>query len=203
VRCNQNSPLKKLGLARIALPATCGVAITVVVSWIVAAQCEIAVNVAPRDLSWIGQPPKGWPGAPSRTAMYLGVTWRFISSSYYDTNVRLIARQEIFDTGWPMLGMRADMRWDDDIKPMQGFYLRIPKWIPTRNKMFRIAPIVPIWPGFMINVIVYCLGLCAIQGGARVVRARLRSRNGRCVNCGYEVSSLSAGDVCPECGRPK
>ncbi|MFI4896321.1 MAG: hypothetical protein ACIARR_00675 [Phycisphaerales bacterium JB059] len=58
-------------------------------------------------------------------------------------------------------------------------------------------PVRPVWPGFLINTLVYagaCWLLLAAPGGA--VRWR-RARRGLCPACGYDLNGLPA---CPECG---
>lgn len=62
-------------------------------------------------------------------------------------------------------------------------------------------PLLPIWPGFLINTIFYALLLLALVRVPRMARRALRRRRGRCVSCGYDRSGLDPSSACPECGR--
>ncbi len=62
----------------------------------------------------------------------------------------------------------------------------------------RPLPYWPVWPGFAVDTLLYAgvlmLGVC----GWRWARRRLPP--GHCRGCGYDLSGLGDGVVCPECG---
>lgn len=61
-------------------------------------------------------------------------------------------------------------------------------------------PLLPIWPGFLLNTIFYAMLLFALIRTPRAVRRARRRRRGRCAACGYNRKGLEAAAVCPECG---
>ncbi|MEQ9095993.1 MAG: hypothetical protein RIE32_06990 [Phycisphaerales bacterium] len=73
---------------------------------------------------------------------------------------------------------------------------------PTRYAVTdRFAlPLLPIWPGFLLNTLLYALLLFIAWRLPGVLRRAVRRRRGRCVGCGYDRGGLDAGAACPECG---
>lgn len=113
--------------------------------------------------------------------------------------------------GWPMLAFR----WHADLGgashggiPLSsgvtilrhvenGHVQELDRWSPLR------LPILPIWPGLIVNSILYGL-LCGLSWNAArrsflCVVKRVRVRRGMCGACGYVLEGLSSS-VCPECG---
>lgn len=64
-------------------------------------------------------------------------------------------------------------------------------WLLSRP--FR-AWVIPYWP------VVLLLALSPVRAGARLTRAWLRRRSGRCAACGYDLRASTGR--CPECGAP-
>ncbi len=60
-------------------------------------------------------------------------------------------------------------------------------------------PLLPLWPGFLINTFFYALLLFIAWRLPGVLRRAVR-RRGRCVGCGYSRDGLDGGAACPECG---
>ncbi|MFI4881408.1 MAG: hypothetical protein ACIAQU_02360 [Phycisphaerales bacterium JB064] len=71
----------------------------------------------------------------------------------------------------------------------------------TTHNLDRFAlPLLPLWPGFLINTLFYALLLFIAWRTPIFVRRTLRRRRGRCVGCGYDRDGLDPGAACPECG---
>lgn len=65
-------------------------------------------------------------------------------------------------------------------------------------------PYLPLWPGLLANTAIYggawFVILAGVPAGYRLIRARRRSRKGKCATCGYDRTGLADDAVCPECG---
>ncbi len=79
-----------------------------------------------------------------------------------------------------------------------GFGLMPIEFEPTNR--FAL-PLLPLWPGFLLNTIFHAILMFALIRTPRVVRRALRRRGGRCVGCGYDRDGLDGGAACPECGE--
>lgn len=66
-----------------------------------------------------------------------------------------------------------------------------------------VLPLRPVWPGFIMNVIVYTVAwimlMTMMKGSYVVVSGYFRLSRGRCARCGYMLVNVRS-DVCPECG---
>ncbi|UCD74193.1 MAG: hypothetical protein JSV91_10430 [Phycisphaerales bacterium] len=62
-----------------------------------------------------------------------------------------------------------------------------------------VLPCRPMWPGFVINTLIYAAVLWLLLRGLPAVRRAVRAFNGRCTNCGYDLRG-TPGTACPECG---
>lgn len=131
----------------------------------------------------------------------------------------------IFDAGWPVLAMRhgsysgefvqtdytAHATETSRISLRGGFQIDLPRSIPPPGHyrptglaapVDRFAlPLLPLWPGFLINTLFYALLLCIAWRLPGVLRRAVRRRRGRCVGCGYDRDGLDPGAACPECGE--
>lgn len=105
--------------------------------------------------------------------------------------------------GWPLASLegwfwilpgsqiRSDSLWYTDFRR------------PASNLPPLLLPLRPVWPGFLLNSIIYAALLwqlvilsCWVLRG---LRGRPRARRGLCPRCGYDLrGGLDAG--CPECG---
>ena len=74
--------------------------------------------------------------------------------------------------------------------------LPAPHWI--RALPFRLLPLRPIWPGLVVNTLLYSLVLWLLSGGPFVLRSFIRLRRGLCTACAYPVGESA---TCTECGR--
>ena len=71
------------------------------------------------------------------------------------------------------------------------------------NREFIAIPLRPIFPGFLLNTLIYSLpflGSILVLRWVRVVRADRRYSRGKCVSCGYLLEDLVR---CPECSLRK
>ncbi len=112
-------------------------------------------------------------------------------------------RQAIYtgvSAGWPMRSLRGT-EWIN--RGLEGCapppLVQVPAWI---TKAGWKLPVSPLWPGFMVNTLLYA-GL--VWGAVRCVPAWKRWRRrkrGLCEGCGYDLRGLPSGSAsCPECGR--
>lgn len=75
--------------------------------------------------------------------------------------------------------------------------LDLPRWAAT-HEWFRRIPLMPLWPGFVMNTLCFAAALMLVRVGLRAAITRHRRRRQRCATCGYPLAALS---TCPECGR--
>ena len=61
----------------------------------------------------------------------------------------------------------------------------------------RAVPLLPVWPGFLINTIFYAAVLW-LPFGPFAMRRLIRLKRGLCPKCAYPMGESS---VCTECGR--
>lgn len=60
----------------------------------------------------------------------------------------------------------------------------------------------PLWPGLLLNSVIFGVMLLAVRQASRVCIRRLRGTSGRCPTCAYERRGLPPDAACPECGAP-
>lgn len=138
--------------------------------------------------------------------------WSWVASRYYFNPARghadapklkeyAIVRTEV-GTGWPSVSMRyCETIWrtapgfGQPITHTVGFE---PSWsgVDWRDRAF---PLLPIWPGFIGNTLLYALALWLLLAAPFAVRRMVRRRRRRCAACGYPIGSSA---VCTECGKP-
>jgi len=64
---------------------------------------------------------------------------------------------------------------------------------------YRVLPLRPIFPGFLVNTLFYAVIWFGIFFGVGFVKRVLRRKRGRCVKCSYDLrGEFDSG--CPECG---
>ncbi|MEQ8316443.1 MAG: hypothetical protein RIE77_11255 [Phycisphaerales bacterium] len=72
---------------------------------------------------------------------------------------------------------------------------------PRSTNTDRFAlPLLPLWPGCLLNAVFYALLLFGASRLPGALRRALRQWRGRCIGCGYSREGLDAGVACPECG---
>lgn len=128
-----------------------------------------------------------------------------------------------FATGWPMPALMGRVRipWGGGGRGGPGrvdIGLTLPAFPNTVvgewYAMWGALPILPLWPGFVVDVATYAgawLAVGLIMAGWRNRCRRGWALDGCCPNCGYDRAGLvargdaekqgvSGGNVCPECG---
>lgn len=108
-------------------------------------------------------------------------------------------------TGWPIRAMTCGVHWEKQVMNSDIIYavtdgVRLP-----RDAKFnpRALPLRPLWPGFVVNAIVYAGAWWLLIWIACALRRRHRAKQHRCVDCGYARTGLPRKTNCPECGtRP-
>jgi hypothetical protein len=116
--------------------------------------------------------------------------------------------------GWPALAMRCERNWSSEASgdwyPI-SYGLTPPHWT-TRERYFEdigspgLRPPLPVLPepkGFALDTLFYGALLFCLFLLARRLRGTLRTRRGRCPDCGYVLSGLPQSSACPECGTPR
>jgi hypothetical protein len=204
-----------------------GVVINITVAWGLAGLVGVppppGKQLLPaQPLSWPRQVPEGWP-APSE--VHIGRWWCCTTIHAFgghsvrrleELNALTKASEEMISCnlhisqwGWPMRSL--EIQWPHSQNMLVSIWLfkrptepALRTGLPVSTTLTRSSerthlPLMPVWPGFVINSLVYATlaGVAVCCPG--VVRRAARRRSGRCVMCGYEVAGLAR---CPECGVP-
>lgn len=136
--------------------------------------------------------------------------WSQLAHGFPTTDVENATRYEETASGWPLLSM-CYQRWQIGQRDWsQMGVLEIPKsWIHDTSKFDslqrrRELPLIPIWPGFYINTLLYAcvawLVFFAPFTALRFTKRARRRRNGWCLQCGYDLRGAT-NVTCPECGH--
>jgi len=100
--------------------------------------------------------------------------------------------------GWPTLCLKSGIERRMDGKTRVVWGAIGPHNGVTLN---RTVPYVPIWPGYLINTLIYAaaaFALLSLLARLQSIRRDRKARSGICLSCGYHVGSLA---TCPECGH--
>ena len=95
--------------------------------------------------------------------------------------------------GWPVPSLRRLSLWWPGNDPA---------WATTapRDSGLRLA-----WAGVILNPLVIggasWTALVALPWAVVILRRVIRRRRGLCIRCGYDLTGLDDGAVCPECGE--
>ena len=106
---------------------------------------------------------------------------------YGDGTTRVVYPPTEIVHGWPLLALTSE--WPDD----RG----VTVWALDFGD--EVLPLIPIWPGFAINMIFYATILWLLTLGPFTTRRMIRRQRGRCIKCGYDLSHAEH-EACPECG---
>ena len=109
--------------------------------------------------------------------------------------------------GWPFLAMWSGLSYDEPIQLptktpmiMHGLVLNPTAMSgPSPGTTVRMLPLALIWSGFLADTALYSLLWLVLLMLIVAGRRRLRSRQGCCVTCGYDLRGTPHGQ-CPECG---
>ncbi len=92
--------------------------------------------------------------------------------------------------GYAPFGWASTQRWPQSVT------------VATYDPIDRFAlPLMPIWPGFLLNTFFYALLMFAPARAVRALVRVRRRRRGRCAVCGYDRDGLAPRATCPECGE--
>lgn len=171
-------------------------------------------------LTWPGGAPVDWP-RPQTGFDGAGTGLEYSSRHYSEIvgpqalqrfNVRLVR------AGWPLRSLGWQV-WEEEFdsagpNPKHSStllpgtscgYIDLKRWLGPRgtsiysiNEVHQRLPVVPIWPGFVINSILYGAMAWIACRSMLAWRTWRRSRQGLCPSCGYPVGSSA---TCTECGR--
>lgn len=102
------------------------------------------------------------------------------------------------DYGWPARCLHRTDTLEQGMQQVDsvasGEFVLFDYWV--------VLPTRPIWLGFIINTLFYCMVLWLLWSAPFVTRRLIRRRRGRCVQCGYDLRGAEP-DVCPECGSDR
>jgi hypothetical protein len=93
--------------------------------------------------------------------------------------------------GWPMYSLEYQMFVEAPYPTYRFQHAWTSDWLNAA------LPLRPIWPGFLVNSVLFATPLWLIFDGIRMVRRIVRRRLGLCADCAYPIS---ANPVCTECG---
>jgi hypothetical protein len=200
-----------------------GVVINVVVAWGLAAFISVRPPARqappPQPLRWPRHVPEGWP-EPSSVSIgkwwcctTIQATGHTLLDDPEALNVQPPAEQlschlDVCQWGWPMRAM--EIQWPHSQKMLVSIWLfrrpteaSLRSGLPVSTTLTRSSerthlPLMPVWPGFAVNTLLYgaFAGLVLFAPGA--TRRMLRHRRGACIACGYDLAGLGQ---CPECGK--
>jgi hypothetical protein len=97
--------------------------------------------------------------------------------------------------GWPMVSLESQ-HWVTRSASDQFRALTLSGW-PLSVQSQRELPIVPVWPGFAVNTILYGGVIWLIVASTAAIRSRRRLKRGLCPKCAYPVGE---SEECTECG---
>jgi len=159
---------------------------------------------------WPFAVPREWPSAPSfvvtRTSLGVSVLqglsrdlefhyrqWSLRAGLPFRSLYLVRNRTEEQGTRYGALILERPIRWQEGIKIPQSLFWRL----SSRDSWGRNLPTMPVWPGFLVNTILYAVVPWLLVCGPFALRRLIRMKRGQCVKCGYPLGDLA---VCTECG---
>ncbi len=118
---------------------------------------------------------------------------------------RYISSSRAVLAGFPFKGLTGASFGEDPDRPKSDGAIVIEAWShPVRYRKsgeldWMLLPLIPVWPGFILNVASFATLYWLILPYPIRLRARRRQRRGLCPRCKYDIDGdWYAG--CPECG---
>lgn len=187
------------------LAAMFGIVVTVLVAWL----CQLRSSVSIVDVDSTGGRrawPEQFPAGSSAPGYWHAAEGFGRSSEYFAAfggSSRSMGNEmvRIQRAGFPARALEM-VRWTEPVagKEVSEFSVTL----PISNSLPDWAagepvPVMPVWPGFAVDVVIFGAGVWFLVRGASHFRGVWRSRSGRCAACGYPVGASS---ICSECGKP-
>lgn len=106
-----------------------------------------------------------------------------------------------YDSGFPMLCMTGRYEISLTSDEVNYFTLIDPSSNLSKGSLRPrwLIPLRPVWPGFIVNTVIYAVLLWLLTLAPFTARRMIRHKQGRCIKCGYDLRGTEH-DVCPECG---
>ena len=123
------------------------------------------------------------------TTIRAGWPYESYSGERWDVGITLM-------TPIPMLGHQVTTWREADL---QSFAMTFDRPARLGGSSFRMLPLRPLWPGFLLNTLFYATLLWLLIRGLFALRRLLRVRRGQCPKCAYPMGESV---VCTECGKP-
>ncbi len=122
-----------------------------------------------------------WPASFGRTET------QFVSQTVYGS-------QRVVSTGWPLPALDAfETTGSGRVFEQRG--LATPMWMQRRFPGAWRLGVVPLWPGFLLDTLIYAVPWWIVLITPRATMRWRRKRRGRCVACGYDLRGLGGGTV--------
>lgn len=210
-----NSPaptLKRMNrgrtIRRITIALTLGAIVGVLVSWAVMFRDfkdAVSTTLVPGD--WPIAVPSTWPAKPDKAQQFSDATRSVLSiERNRPTWIRASSAGKsaiwyhimVESLGWPFHGLKRAI--GNTQVDLGVFWEGVPipvSWQGMLPDSIDTIPIMPAWPGFLLNTLFYGLLIYAARTGHVARKRRLRRQRGLCTQCAYPLTGLNR---CPECG---